>query len=210
MTNIHLFMTEIISIIGTVAFTLSGFLVGVRKQLDWLGVLVLALLTAIGGGMIRDVMVSRLPIVFSDNTSLIAIILTLFTVKTLLHLDLKASRLRAGLFLLADSIGLVAFSITGAQVGLLLDLNLFGVILLGFVTAVGGGMVRDVLVNDIPIILHQDFYGSIAVLVSLSLYLLDSIGWLNAATMNLIFIGGLGVRFVAYRYHVSLPKINMP
>lgn len=210
MTNIHLIMTEMISIVGTIAFTISGFLVGVRKQLDWLGVLVLALLTAIGGGMIRDVMVSRLPIVFSDNTSLIAIILTLFTVKTLLHLDLKASRLRAGLFLLADSIGLVAFSITGAQVGLLLDLNLFGVILLGFVTAVGGGMVRDVLVNDIPIILHQDFYGSIAVLVSLSLYLLSSIGWLNAMTMNLIFIGGLAVRFVAYRYHLTLPKINMP
>lgn len=210
MTNIHLIMTEMISIVGTIAFTISGFLVGVRKQLDWLGVLVLALLTAIGGGMIRDVMVSRLPIVFSDNTSLIAIILTLFTVKTLLHLDLKASRLRAGLFLLADSIGLVAFSITGAQVGLLLDLNLFGVILLGFVTAVGGGMVRDVLVNDIPIILHQDFYGSIAVLVSLSLYLLSSIGWLNAMTMNLIFIGGLAVRFVAYRYHLTLPKINLP
>ncbi|XDZ51276.1 trimeric intracellular cation channel family protein [Neisseriaceae bacterium CLB008] len=210
MTNIHLFMTEVISIVGTIAFTLSGFLVGVRKQLDWLGVLVLALLTAIGGGMIRDVMVSRLPIVFSDNTSLIAIILTLFIVKTLLHLDLKASRLRAGLFLLADSIGLVAFSITGAQVGLLLDLNLFGVILLGFVTAVGGGMVRDVLVNDIPIILHQDFYGSIAVLVSLSLYLLDAIGWLNAMTMNLVFFGGLAVRFIAYRYHLTLPKINLP
>ncbi|MBP6346047.1 MAG: trimeric intracellular cation channel family protein [Neisseriaceae bacterium] len=203
-------MTEVISIVGTIAFTLSGFLVGVRKQLDWLGVLVLALLTAIGGGMIRDVMVSRLPIVFSDNTSLIAIILTLFIVKTLLHLDLKASRLRAGLFLLADSIGLVAFSITGAQVGLLLDLNLFGVILLGFVTAVGGGMVRDVLVNDIPIILHQDFYGSIAVLVSLSLYLLDAIGWLNAMTMNLVFFGGLAVRFIAYRYHLTLPKINLP
>lgn len=210
MTYIHLFMTEIISIIGTIAFTISGFLVGVRKQLDWLGVVVLALLTAIGGGMIRDVMVSRLPIVFSDNTSLIAIIATLFIIKTLLHLDLKASRLRAGFFLLADSIGLVAFSITGAQVGLLLDLNLFGVILLGFVTAVGGGMVRDVLVNDIPIILHQDFYGSIAVLVSLFLYLLNAIDWLNAMTMNLVFISGLAVRFLAYRYHLRLPKINMP
>ncbi|MBP6562804.1 MAG: trimeric intracellular cation channel family protein [Neisseriaceae bacterium] len=203
-------MMEIISVIGTIAFTLSGFLVGVRKQLDWLGVLVLALLTAIGGGMIRDVMVSRLPVVFADNTSLIAIMATLFVIKTLLHLDLKARRLRAGLFLLADSIGLVAFSITGAQVGLLLELNLFGVILLGFVTAVGGGMVRDVLVNDIPVILHQDFYGSIAVLVSLSLYLLDTIGWLNAMTMNMVFIGGLTVRFLAYRYHLALPKINMP
>ncbi len=210
MTNIYFIMMEVISIIGTIAFTISGFLVGVRKQLDWLGVLVLALLTAIGGGMIRDVMVSRLPVVFSDNTSLIAIFLTLFVVKALFHLDLKASRMRAGLFLLADSIGLVAFSITGAQVGLLLELNLFGVILLGFVTAVGGGMVRDVLVNDIPIILHQDFYGSIAVLVSLSLYLLDIIGWLNVMTMNMVFIGGLAVRFLAYRYHLTLPKINMP
>ncbi len=210
MSNIYFIMMEIISVIGTIAFTLSGFLVGVRKQLDWLGVLVLALLTAIGGGMIRDVMVSRLPVVFADNTSLIAIMATLFVIKTLLHLDLKARRLRAGLFLLADSIGLVAFSITGAQVGLLLELNLFGVILLGFVTAVGGGMVRDVLVNDIPVILHQDFYGSIAVLVSLSLYLLDTIGWLNAMTMNMVFIGGLTVRFLAYRYHLALPKINMP
>ena len=196
--------TDIINSIGTAAFAISGYLVGFRKRLDILGVVIVALLTAVGGGMIRDVLVGQIPRVFTHNTALIVIFITLFTA-WLLRLHTRQRRALATLFIVADAIGLAAFSITGAQVGLGLDLNAFGVITLGFVTAVGGGIVRDMLVNDVPIILRKDFYGSIAILIGAGLYLLDRLGWANAFTLNLLFGLGLATRLLVHRWGLGLP-----
>lgn len=196
-----------IAIIGTAAFAISGYLVGVRKQLDVLGIVIVALLTAIGGGIIRDVLVSRLPRVFFDNLPLWVIGGTLLA-SWLLRLQHKEKRLLSQLFIVADSLGLVAFSLTGAQVGIYLDLNLFGVVLLAFVTAVGGGIVRDMMVNDIPFILHKDFYGSVSILVGALLYLLDHWKLNNALTLQLLFALGLAVRLGAHWKELSLPKIT--
>ncbi|MBP6393771.1 MAG: TRIC cation channel family protein, partial [Neisseria sp.] len=112
----------------------------------------------------------------------------------------------AASFLLADSLGLVAFTITGAQVGLMYDLNLFGVVMLGFVTAVGGGIVRDTLVNDIPMILRKDFYGTVSVIIGLALYLLDALGWVNLFTLNILLWGGYALRLWAHRVAWRLPR----
>ena len=196
--------TDIIHIIGTAAFAVSGYLVGVRKRLDLLGVLIVALLTAIGGGMMRDVLVGRVPLVFTQHSAIITIALTLVAA-WLFKLQNQRGKTLAASFLLADSLGLVAFTITGAQVGLMYDLNLFGVVMLGFVTAVGGGIVRDMLVNDVPIILRKDFYGSIAILIGAGLYLLDWLGWANAFTLNLLFGLGLATRLLVHRWGLGLP-----
>lgn len=195
------------SAIGTVAFAFSGYLVGVRKHLDLLGILIVALLTAIGGGVIRDVLVSRIPLVFYDYTNLIVIAVTLL-LSWLAGLHRRESATFGRLFLIADSIGLVAFSMSGAQVGLSLDLNAFGVVLLGFITAVGGGVVRDMMVNDIPFILHRDFYGMVAILVAVGLFIMDAFGAVNVLTLQLLFILGLGVRLVAHWGELALPKIR--
>lgn len=195
------------SAIGTVAFAFSGYLVGVRKHLDLLGILIVALLTAIGGGVIRDVLVSRIPLVFYDYTNLIVIAVTLL-LSWLAGLHRRESATFGRLFLIADSIGLVAFSMSGAQVGLSLDLNAFGVVLLGFITAVGGGVVRDMMVNDIPFILHRDFYGMVAILVAVGLFIMDAFGAVNVLTLQLLFILGLGVRLMAHWGELALPKIR--
>lgn len=199
--------TDLIGLTGTAAFTVSGYLVGYRKGLDLLGVIIVALLTAIGGGIIRDTMIGRLPVVFVDNSSLIMIAATLL-IAWVFNLAKKEQRILAWSFYLADAIGLVAFSITGAQIGLLYELNLFGVVSLAFVTAVGGGMVRDVLVNEVSQILTEGIYGTIAVLIGLAMYLLDTQGLLNAWTLYFIAVAGLGLRILAIITKKNLPTLS--
>jgi uncharacterized membrane protein YeiH len=198
-----------ISAIGTVAFAFSGYLVGVKKHLDILGILIVALLTAIGGGIIRDIIVHRVPLVFYDYTSVVIIAVTL-VVSWLVGLHRRESQAFYKLFIVADSLGLVAFSLTGAQVGLSYGLNAFGVVLLGFITAVGGGVVRDMMVNDIPFILHADFYGTVSILVAGGLFLLDQFGWVNLLSVELLFAAGLAVRLLAHWRDLALPKIGTP
>lgn len=198
--------TEIIHIIGTVAFALAGYLVGARKRLDMLGVWICALLTAIGGGMIRDALIGRTPVVFVEYTAVAVIVATVMTARAF-KLQNNQRRVLAEAFAWADSLGLVAFTITGAQVGLLYNLNLFGVIMTGFVTAVGGGVVRDTLVNEIPMIMRQDFYGTVAVIVAFAMYLLDHFRMVNPLTLNLLLIGGYALRMWAYKRRIALPRL---
>ena len=142
------------SLVGTMAFAFSGYLVGARKQLDLLGLVILSLLTAVGGGMVRDALIGDPPRVFFDNTAPLVALGTL-TVAWLFGLHRKESRLINRLFIISDSIGLVAFSLAGAQIGIDMGMSLFGVVTLGFVTAIGGGIVRDVLCNQIPKVFHD-------------------------------------------------------
>ncbi|WP_147695744.1 trimeric intracellular cation channel family protein [Vogesella mureinivorans] len=195
------------SVIGTVAFAVSGYLLGVRKQLDLLGIIIVTLLTAIGGGVIRDVLVGRMPQVFLDNTNLIIIAITLL-VAMAARLHKREHELLTTLFIVADSIGLVAFSLAGAKLGVEYHINAFGVILLGFVTAVGGGIVRDMMVNDVPFILHKDFYGTVSIVVAVALYVLAMLGWDHILAVQLVFVAGVALRLVAHWGELSLPKIG--
>ncbi|WP_253355404.1 trimeric intracellular cation channel family protein [Neisseria perflava] len=197
--------TDIISDIGTVAFAFSGYLVGVRKRLDLLGTWIAALLTAIGGGMIRDVLIGRTPAVFMENGSLLFAAGTVI-IAWALRLQNNQRRFLSEAFVWADSLGLVAFTITGAQIGMYYGLNLFGVIVAGFITAVGGGIVRDILVNDVPVIMRQDIYGAVAVVIAFLMYLLDQIESINPYTLNLLFIAGYVLRMMAYKRKWALPK----
>src|SRR5574343_114325 len=175
------------SVIGTVAFAISGYLLGVRKHLDLLGIIIVTLLTAIGGGVIRDMLVGRMPQVFLDNTNLIIIALSVLAAMAA-RLHKRENELLTTLFILADSIGLVAFSLAGAKLGVEYHINAFGVILLGFVTAVGGGIVRDMMVNDVPFILHKDFYGTVSIVVAAALYLLSLGGWDHGVAVQLVLL----------------------
>ena len=195
------------SIIGTVAFAISGYLLGVRKHLDLLGVIIVTLLTAIGGGIIRDVLVGRLPMVFLDNTSLVVIALTVL-LAWVVRLHKREHEVLTTLFIIADSIGLVAFSLAGAKLGVEFHLNAFGVILLGFVTAVGGGIVRDMMVNDVPFILHKDFYGTVSILVAGVLFALSRLGWDHLFAVQLLFVTGVLLRLLAHWRELSLPKLG--
>ncbi|GGP20446.1 trimeric intracellular cation channel family protein [Silvimonas iriomotensis] len=198
---------EVINQIGTAAFAVAGYLVGARKRLDLLGVVIVALLTGIGGGIMRDVLVNRTPRVFVDALPLYTIFVTL-AASWLIKLHQRHTGMLRKLFIVADSIGLVAFSLAGAHVGMDSGLNLFGVCFLGFVTAVGGGLVRDVMVNDVPFILREDFYGTVAILLSVALYVCHQYGLEGPAAEWLLFGLGLALRLVAHKRDFRLPRVE--
>lgn len=196
---------ELLSIVGTAAFTVSGYLIGVRKRFDLLGIIILALLTAIGGGIVRDVTLNHLPRIFLDSRPLWAIFGTL-GVAWAVQLHRRSHVWLSRLFIVADSAGLVAFSLTGAQLALDSGLGLFGVVFIGFMTAVGGGLIRDMLVNDVPFILHKDFYGSVAILVAAGLFMLSRLDAVNSVSIYTLAALGLALRLLAHVRDFQLPK----
>lgn len=197
----------ITDIIGIIAFSLSGFLVGVRNRLDLLGIIIAASLTALGGGILRDALLHRTPFAFNEYYPAITLILTVAI--AFMFETLRSDKLEhRWLFVISDTVGLVAFSITGALLAIDANYNFFGVIILSFLTAVGGGVTRDVMINKVPAVLLTDFYGSIALIVALLLSLLDLFGFLNPMSIVLVALISVTVRLVAYKQQWHLPTLH--
>lgn len=193
------------SLAGGIAFALSGFLAGIRKNLDWMGLFILSFLTANGGGILRDLLTDRIPVILqSSQPFLIALAVTL--AGSLFKLQRNTAVENQWLFVICDAIGLVAFAITGALVALTINAPFFGFITLAFLTATGGAILRDILVNNIPEILHSGFYGSIAILVAIAIYLLNMGDVLTPLEVLAVFISGVILRLVAHHYRWKLPK----
>ena len=107
--------------------------------------------------------------------------------------------------MLSDSIGLVSFSVSGALIGIEAHFNLTGVVAMAFITAVGGGIVRDVIINEIPFILKTGFYGTISILIGVLLYVLNALNLMSVFSITIIFIFFLSLRIVAYYHNWSIP-----
>ena len=193
-------------IIGIIFFALNGALVATRKQLDLLGLFIAGNLTALGGGVIRDIILDRSPISF---TALYPSLTVLFTLLLFIyyrwhnHHEME----KKFFFVLSDTIGLVAFSIAGSLLALDAEFNLFGVVVLAFITAVGGGVIRDVMINEVPAILISDFYGSIAVVTALALYTCKALDYLTPIAIIIVAIFTMTLRLLAYYRHWRLPSI---
>ncbi len=199
-------MFEVADYIGIIAFSMSGFFVAVRNKLDFLGVLISVFLTAFGGGIIRDVAVHKTPYTFTHTVPVVLMIMVILFL-VLLKFHNKSSIENKPLFILSDSIGLISFSITGALVGLEHNLNITGVLALSFVTAVGGGIIRDVIINEIPFVLKTGFYGTVALIIGLVLYVLDSYEMVDIYSLSIVFILGVILRVVAYYKKWYIPMI---
>ena len=199
-------MFEIAEYIGIIAFVISGFLVGVRNKLDLLGILISTFLTAFGGGLIRDVIASKTPYTFT-HTAPGAIVIILMLAMIIFKTHKKANLENRALFIISDSIGLVSFSISGALVALSAGYNLTGVMALSFITAVGGGITRDVIINEVPFVFKTGFYGTIALLVGLIVFTLSLLNFVNFFTLLIVFIIGVLLRVVAFYRKWSVPII---
>jgi len=195
------------STLGTMAFALSGYLQGVRKELDIMGLFIVAFLTANGGGALRDVLIGDVPNILKD-ISAFYLVLIICLVAYLLKLH-KYTRLERRLFfVVSDSLGLVAFSITGAVIAIEHGLSPFGVAVLSITTALGGGVVRDTILGEIPALFNSEFYGSVALLIGLMIIGINEYYELNDISLSAVFIIGFVIRMVAYKYDWHLPKIQ--
>ncbi|MBD3805518.1 TRIC cation channel family protein [Sulfuricurvum sp.] len=195
-------------ILGIIAFALSGFLVGVRNHLDLLGLIISTSLTALGGGIVRDVILGRTPFAFNEYYPAITVITTILLIFAF-RLYRREQLERQWLFVISDTIGLVAFSITGALLAIEVEFNFFGVMILSFITAVGGGVLRDTMINQVPSVLISDFYGSIAVIVSVLLLILAHFDMIT--TLGVAGVAGFAIalRLLAYTKQWHLPKLTM-
>ena len=199
-------MFEIAEYIGIIAFASSGFFVAARNKLDFLGTLISVFLTALGGGIIRDIAVDRTPYTFTHNEPAVMILIVMILL-VVFRFNKKDSIENKPLFILSDSIGLISFSITGSLIAIEAEFNLTGVLALSFVTAVGGGIIRDVIINEIPFVLKTGFYGTIALLIGLALYVLDLYDMITFSAMTIVFTVGMILRMIAYYKKWAIPMI---
>jgi len=199
-------MFELTEYIGIIAFSISGFFVAIRNKLDLLGILISTFLTALGGGIIRDVSVDRIPFTFTHNYPA-GIVLSIMIIMILFRFHKRNSIENRLYFILSDSIGLISFSISGAIIAIEANLNLTGVLVISFVTAVGGGIVRDVIINEVPFIFKTGFYGTVALLMALGIYFLDKLEFHSPLFILLLFVIGVMLRVIAY-YRKWLIPLN--
>ena len=197
---------ELADIIGIISFALSGFLIAIHYKLDILGVFISAFLTALGGGVIRDAIADKTPYIFSHNLPIILVISTvlialIFKLHKISNLEGKAA------FILFDAIGLASFAITGALVAIENDFNFLGVLILSFLTAVGGGTTRDVLINTVPFILVSELYASVAMTIGLTVYILNLFDLVNLFNLTIVFVLGTLFRLLAFYRKWNLPKL---
>lgn len=198
---------EIADIIGLISFALSGFLIAAHYNLDILGIFISAFLTALGGGIIRDVLANSTPYVFTDSMPTLLVLATLiFSIVFKLH---KINNLEGKtFFIVSDALGLVSFAITGSLIAIGNDFNFFGVLILSFLTAVGGGTIRDILINRVPSVLVSEFYGSVAIIVATLIYLLSIFEKLELFNITVVFVIGVTLRLLAFYRKWQLPKLS--
>ena len=200
-------MVYLLDLLGVAVFAVSGALAAGRTGLDLLGVVVIAAITAVGGGTLRDLLLNRHPIFWiADPVYLIVICGA--TLLTVLYARLKPPP--GHTLLLADALGLALFALSGAQVAEAAGLPSIIVVLMGTVTGVAGGVIRDVLTGQIPLILRADIYATAAI-AGIAVYLL-----LEASTIGPQWAFGVGfavviaLRLLAILRGVGLPVFHLP
>ena len=194
----------IIEFIGTFAFAISGIRMAAAKHFDWFGGFVCGFAVAIGGGTIRDVMLGVTPFWM---TSSIYFTCTIIALLVGILFSKKLSRMENA-WLITDTLGLAMFTIAGLQKTLQYDHPFWVAIVMGCITGVAGGVIRDVLLNQEPIIFQKDIYAMASVAGGLIYWLLAALGINIGITSIVTFFVICLVRYVAVRYHISLPLLR--
>lgn len=188
---------------GTIAFAASGAWVAVKKEMDLFGVVVLGMVTAVGGGTIRDVLLGALPPFSLQNE--VYLWLPMATSLLVFALHPWLSKLMQPLLYL-DAIGLGTFVVIGTSKALMLGTGPIGAILMGILTGTAGGVIRDVLANEVPLILRQEIYASACVLGGLLLVVFHRLQAPQAVSLIVAAGAVIIIRILAIRYNWSLPK----
>ena len=195
---------QVLEFIGTFAFAISGIRLASAKRFDWFGAYVVGVATAIGGGTIRDLMLGKTPFWMTDPIYLICSALALLWVILFGKMVIR----QQSTFFIFDSIGLALFTVVGVEKTLSLGFPLWVAIIMGTITGAAGGVIRDVFINEVPLIFRKEIYALACVAGGLFYGLCE---WLNVDLIITELVSGasvLIVRILAAKYHLSLPVLK--
>ncbi len=194
---------DIIEFLGTIAFAISGIRLASAKEFDWFGAFVVGMATAIGGGTIRDLLLDVTPFWMDNPVYLIcgglSLVWVVFFSRSLVHLN--------NTFFFFDTLGLALFTVVGMQKTLDLEYSFWVAIIMGTLSGVAGGIIRDVLINEVPLIFHKEVYavacinGGIAWWILSALHVDDFFCEIVCAVVVLL------TRFISVKYHWCLPVL---
>ncbi len=192
-------------IFGIIVFALSGALTAGRYRLDPFGVMVLAAVTAVGGGTIRDIILG-IPVFWTIQSYYVGVIFftSVFTILIIRKPKLVPKRF----MLIADAFGLALFAVLGTQKALSHDFSMLTSIIMGAITGVAGGMIRDIICNQIPLILRQEIYATAALLGGGLFVLFSELNFSENSAMIIGMTGSLALRLVGIYWQVSLPAFK--
>lgn len=192
-----------LAIVAYVAQSMTAALAAGRRSMDWMGVCLLGSVTALGGGSLRDMLLGHYPLVWVKEPWLL--LLTAGAAAGAIAIARIIHHLRMA-FLVLDAIGLVVFTIAGCEVALQMNQQLVIVIVAGMITGCAGGVLRDVLCNDVPLLFRSELYASVSLLTG-ALYVAGLRGGLNPeAVAAAAFAAGMLFRLLAIRYRWEMPK----
>ncbi len=191
--------------LGTVAFAISGALTAMGKRLDPFGIFIIAFVTAVGGGTLRDVMIGQTPVAWMLHPDYVYMIIAGFVLALVFRR--KLDRLRVSLMLF-DTIGLGVFTLIGLEKGLQLGLTPGICIMLGTVTACFGGVIRDILCNEIPVIFRREIYATVCIAGGMLFFGLKKLSLHDDIIYPVTAAFIILIRLIANRYHWRLKPIE--
>jgi len=195
-----------LEMLGTAAFAVSGALAASRKRMDIFGFCVLALMPAVGGGTIRDIVIDRVPVFWVSDNRYVAV--AIIAALVVFFAPYRGPGSRQRLLVWADALGLALFAALGTEICLQHNTGPLVAVMLGVTTAVTGGMIRDVICNEIPLILSREIYATAAFVSSLAYVVADRMALGDTASLTIGVLTGLAVRGLAIIYDWSLPSFG--
>lgn len=193
---------DVLDLLGTIAFATSGALVAMSKKFDPFGVFIVAFVTALGGGTLRDMLIGRVPVTWMHETYYVYTVLVTVILTIIFRNSIKY--LSKSLFLF-DAIGLGIFTITGTQIGIEAQFSPIISISLGTMTGAFGGVIRDILCNQVPVVFRKEIYATAAIVGATIFLLLNKLG-ININITYLVTIAiVIAIRLIAVKFHLSLP-----
>lgn len=193
----------VLDILGVVAFSISGVLAAMRKGLDVFGILIIAFATSVGGGTLRDVLIKADVSWLTNMTYVYVIIVTTIFAIALRN---KINYLRKSLFLF-DTLGIALYTVVGVEKAISVGLPPVICVAFGTMSACFGGVIRDILCNDIPVIFHKEIYATACILGGFTYFVL---AYFNLPQDFIFIISGLvviAIRILAVIFKISLPKV---
>ncbi|WP_347841393.1 trimeric intracellular cation channel family protein [uncultured Draconibacterium sp.] len=190
--------------IGTFVFAISGVLTAADKRLDFFGATVIGFVTAVGGGTLRDLLLGDTPVAWMQTNNYFWVIIAAVAVTIIFRRHVM--KLKRTLFLF-DTIGIATFTLLGLKKALLYQIDPSMAVLMGLSSAVVGGVIRDILCNEVPLIFHREIYATACIAGALVYLLLSNIGIAEIISETATVVSIITIRILAIRFNIALPRL---